>query len=116
MFQNVCSLAGSTKLKRRVKVENVTSPYVELLYGKPSKIIFDKKKSVSRNQFAKKYCFCNKGLSPKMLRIRKDCIKEEVQELFGPYNTKNGYRYCFNDDEEFIANVEELWMTTHQRT
>jgi hypothetical protein len=68
------------------------------------------------SQYPNKYGFCNKRLSPKMIKIGKDCIKEEVEELFGPYNTKNGYCYCFNNDEELIASIEELGMTTHQRT
>jgi hypothetical protein len=51
-----------------------------------------------------------------MLSIGKDCTKEEVQALFGPYNTKNGYCYYFSDDEKFIANIENLWMIVHQQT
>jgi len=43
MSQNVCS-PGNTKLKRRVKVEGGLSLYIKPLYGKPPKIIFDKKK------------------------------------------------------------------------
>ncbi len=49
-----------------------------------------------------------------MLKIRKGYTKEEVQALFGPYNTKKGYCYYFSDDEKLIANIEKLWMTVHQ--
>jgi hypothetical protein len=45
MSQNVCTIVRSTELKRRVKVENVASLYVEPFYGKPLEIIFDKKKT-----------------------------------------------------------------------
>jgi len=36
--------------------------------------------------------------------------------LFGPCVSKNGYWYCFSDNEDIIKSVEEMWMITHQRT
>jgi hypothetical protein len=60
---------------------------------------------MSQSQFAKKYGFGNKGLSPKMLKIGKDYIEEEIQALFGPCNTKNGYHYCFSNDERLITSI-----------
>jgi hypothetical protein len=40
MFGNMCSL-GSMEMKCKVNIEGVTLLYVEPLYGKPPKIIFD---------------------------------------------------------------------------
>jgi hypothetical protein len=57
--------------------------------------------------------FATEVFSPNMLRIGKDYIEEEMQALFGPCNTKNGYHYCFSNDEGLIVSIEELWMTTH---
>jgi hypothetical protein len=37
------------------------------------------------------YNLCNKGPSPKSLKLRKDFQKEEVHELFGPWVSKIGY-------------------------
>jgi hypothetical protein len=98
-----------------MKVEGRLSPYVKPLYGKPPKIIFDKKVQMTYSQFANNYNFCNKGTNPKRLKIGKDCTKE-VQALFRAYNSKNGYHYCFNKNEVLIKHVEELWMKTHQCT
>jgi hypothetical protein len=89
-----------------MNVEGGLSPYVEPLYGKPPKIIFDKKVQMTCCQFVKKYNFCNKGTNPKRLKIGKDYTKE-VQVLKA-YNSKNGYRYCFNKNEVLIKHVEKL--------
>jgi len=58
MSQNMGSLRSS-KLKCQIKVDGEISPYVEPLYGKPHEIIFDKKTSITCNQFIEKYKFYN---------------------------------------------------------
>jgi hypothetical protein len=50
MFQNMGSLMSS-KLKCQIKVDGEISPYVKPLYGKPHENIFDKKTSITCNQF-----------------------------------------------------------------
>jgi hypothetical protein len=67
MFQNMGSLRSS-KLKCQIKVDGEISP----LYGKPHEIIFDKKTSITCNQFIEKYEFYNIIFNPKTLRIGKD--------------------------------------------
>jgi len=49
------------------------------------------------------------------LKIGKD-YTEEMKALFGPCNHKNGYYYCFNENEKLIKHVEKLWMKAHERT
>ncbi len=69
--QNMGSLRSS-KLKCQIKVDGEISPYVEPLYHKPHEIIFDKKTSITCNQFIEKYEFYNVIFYPKRLRIGKD--------------------------------------------
>lgn len=83
MFQNMCSL-GNVKNKHKVKMEGmkvkigIALPYVEPLYKKVPKIIFDQKILASRAQFAKVYDFCNKCPCLKCLKLKWNFTKEEV--------------------------------------
>jgi hypothetical protein len=36
---------------------------------------------------------------------------EEIHKFFGPIQNKNGYNYVFNENPEFIAKVEGLWIS-----
>jgi hypothetical protein len=38
-----------------------------------------------------------------------------VKALFGPCINWNGYRYTYTNNEQLIAQVEKLWMTSHQK-
>jgi hypothetical protein len=83
----------------------------------PPKIIFDKKTLPSKKEISNKYVnFCNKGLAPKHLKVRRDFLEEEVEALFGPSMNMNGYSYCHTNDEEVIARVENLFMVIHQQS
>ncbi len=78
--------------------------------GEKPEIIFDKKHKVSWKSFWEKY-----GITPKTLKIGKEIEKEEVVALFGP-RSRNGYKFCHNEDEALIVRVKTLWMIMHQRT
>ncbi len=71
--------------------------------------------SFIRKEFVEKYDLCSIGLSPKQIRIPKDCTKEEIEKCFGPIVNKNGYRYTECSNLEFIATIEKLWMIVHQK-
>jgi hypothetical protein len=51
--------------------------------------------------------------SPKQIKIPKDCIKEEIEKLFGHVVNKNMHHYTKCLDFELIAKVERLWMIEH---
>jgi len=51
--------------------------------------------------------------SPKQIKIPKDCIKEEIEKLFGHVVNKNMHRYTKCSYFELIAKVERLWMIEH---
>jgi hypothetical protein len=74
------------------------------------------KNIIFQRQFIETYGLCNKGLSPKCLKLCKDFEKAKVEKVFGPCINKNGYRYTWYGDEKIIAEVESLWMITHLKT
>jgi len=52
---------------------------------------------------------------PNILKLKFDYSKEEFwNQLFGPTINKNGYKYCFSDDEKLIKHIKEQWMVMHQ--
>jgi hypothetical protein len=63
--------------------------------------------------FAKKYDLCYKGMSPKHIKIPKDCTKEKIEKLFGHVVNKNKHCYAKCLNLELIAKVERLWMIVH---
>jgi hypothetical protein len=106
MSKNIYNF-GSGEIKHKVKmegvtmkIEGVTLPYIKPLYGKALEIIFDRKTPITRQQFASIYDLCSIRPCPKRLKISRDFKEEEVQELFGPSNNKNGYQYYFSDNVE----------------
>jgi hypothetical protein len=54
-------------------------------------------------------------MSPKRIKIPKDCIKEEIEKLFSHVVNKNKHCYTKCLDFELIAKVERLWMIIHQK-
>jgi hypothetical protein len=110
------SFSVEDSLGKKIKLEDIVSSWVALLHGTPPNNIFDRRTSISKNQFFDKYGLCNKGPSPKDLKIRKDLKDTEVEEIFGKPINRNGYRYCHLNNEELIIRVELLWMIVHQRT
>jgi len=75
IVSNMLQTLGSVKTKpHKIKLEgeSIVSPYVHPLYGEPPKIIFDRCVLVSHKQFVEVYNVCNKGPSPKGLRLSKD--------------------------------------------
>jgi len=93
--------SGATMdFKKCVKVEGrVVFSWVAPLYHTPLRIIFYKKNHVSWREIEEKYGVCNKGLSPKSLRIRKDLEEKEMEQLFGPSLIMNIYEYSYSNDE-----------------
>jgi hypothetical protein len=83
---------GTTNSKKCVKLKLVISSWVDLLYGTPPEIIFDKRTLPSRKEISDKYVdLCSKGLAPKHLKVERDFLEEEVKALFGPSINKNRY-------------------------
>ncbi len=63
--------------------------------------------SFTRKKIAKKYDLCSIGLSPKQIRIPKDCTKEEIEKCFGPIVNKNMYYYTECLDPKLIAMIKK---------
>jgi hypothetical protein len=110
MSLSIDSDLGLIGKNTKVKIEAIIfSCYIDPLCGEKPKIIFYKKNKVSWKSFWEKY-----GITPKMLKIGKEIEEEKVVALFGPCS-RNGYRYCHNEDEALIVRVKTLWMIMHQR-
>jgi hypothetical protein len=101
--QETMSANVEGSLGKKIKTKGAILSWVAPLYATPLDIIFDKKNLNTRKDFVEKYDLCNKGPNPKCLRIGKDLEEEEVEELFGKAISRNGYRYCHTDNEEFIT-------------
>ncbi len=71
--------------------------------------------SFSRRDFVEKYDLCCLGMSPKHIKILKDCMKKEIDKCFGLVVNKNGHRYIECLDPKLIAKVGKLWMIMHQK-
>jgi hypothetical protein len=89
-----------------------SSSFVVPLYTKVPKL--SNGGLVSREEFAKCYELCSKGLSPERIKIPKDVTMEEMHKCFGLVHNKNGYSYVFSEDPLVITKVESLWMVIHQ--
>jgi hypothetical protein len=86
-----------------------------VLFAEPLKLIFNQKLPVTCKQFAKVYDLNNIRPCPNILKLKFDYSKEEFwNQLFGPTINKNGYKYCFSDDEKLIKHIKEQWMVMHQ--
>jgi len=76
-------------------VRGFTTP----LYTKvPELFNSDGSHSFTRKDYENKYDLCFLGMSPKQIRLLKDCTKEEIEKCFGPIVNKNGHQYikCLN--------------------
>lgn len=103
--------------RRRVKVEGApSSAWVELLYAEQPTLAWNRVDPITRHLFEVHYGLCNRGLAPKRLKYGVHITEQEVEDMFGPKVSANGYRYSWSEDEEFVKKVERLWMITHQRT
>ena len=58
---------------------------------------------------------CNRGITPKHIKIGVHLEEADVESLFGPRQNGNGYRYA-TMDEDFVRKVETMWMICHQKT
>jgi hypothetical protein len=54
-------------------------------------------------------------MSPKQVRVPKNCCKEKVGKLFGPIVNKNGHHYMECGNLVLIEKIERLWMNIHQK-
>lgn len=91
------------------------SSWVDPLYACQPEILWDRKSLVTRDWFAEKYSLCNRGITPKHIKIGIHLEEADVESLFGPRQNGNGYRYA-TMDEEFVRKVETMWMICHQKT
>ena len=91
------------------------SSWVDPLYACQPEILWDRKSVVTRDWFAEKYNLCNRGITPKQIKIGHHLEEADVESLFGPRQNGNGYRYA-TMDEEFVRKVETMWMICHQKT
>jgi hypothetical protein len=96
-------------------MSSIVLTWVEPLYKAKLTIIFDRKQPVFKQQFIDTYIICIKGPSPKCLKLGRD-FEKKVKKIFGPCINRNGYHYTWSGDEQLIAEVERLWMTTHHKT
>ncbi len=64
--------------------------WVEPLYGTPPNIILDINNPIFRKQFVATYGMCCEGPSPKHLKLNRDFVEGEVENIFGPCLKKNG--------------------------
>ncbi len=71
--------------------------------------------SFTRKDFAKKYDLSYKGISPKHIKIPKDCTKEEIEIFYGLIVNKKGHHHTKCSNLELIVKVERLWMIVHQK-
>ncbi len=69
----------------------------------------------SIKKFKDKYNLGFIGLNPRYIRLLRYCTKDEVEKLFGPIVNKNGHCYMQCTNLEILAQVERLWMITHQK-
>jgi hypothetical protein len=46
----------------------------------------------TRKDFVDKYDLCYLGMSPKQIKLPRDCTKEEIEKCFGPIVNKNGHQ------------------------
>jgi len=67
----------------------ITPLYVEV----PELFNNDGSCSFTRKTFVNKYDLCYLGMSPKHIRLRKDCTKEEIEKCFGVVVNKNMHQY-----------------------
>jgi hypothetical protein len=91
------------------------SSWVDPLYACQPEILWDRKSVVTRDWFAEKYNLCNRGITPKQIKIGCHLEEADVESLFGPRQNGNGYRYA-TMDKEFVRKVETMWMICHQKT
>ena len=91
------------------------SSWVDPLYACQPEIFWDRKSLVTRDWFVEKYGLCNRGITPKQIKIGQHLEEADVETLFGPRHNGNGYRYAACD-EEFVRKVETMWMICHQKT
>ena len=79
-------------------------------------IIFNGINPISKRMFTEKYGSCNRGQTPKHLKIGRDYTNAEVDEMFGPLVEKHSYCYNHTGDEELCKRVERMCMILHQNT
>ena len=91
------------------------SSWVDPLYACQPEIYWDRKSLVTRDWFVEKYNLCNRGITPKQIKIGIHLEEADVESLFGPRQNGNGYRYA-TMDEDFVRKVETMWMICHQKT
>lgn len=111
------SVERGSRGKRKVKVEGDPAPsFIDPLYAEQPKIVWNRVDPILRDAFEKEYGLCNKGLAPKRLRFGVHLEESEVEAVFGPRASANGYRYANSEDVEWVKKIELIWMQTHQRT
>jgi hypothetical protein len=72
--------------------------------------------AISCKEFVEIYVFFVEGMSPKMIKIPRNLIVEEVSKRIGLIQNKNGHNYVHSENFVLIAKVERLWMLVHQQT
>ena len=91
------------------------SSWVDPLYACQPEILWDRKSLVTRDWFVEKYNLCNRGITPKQIKIGVHLEEADVESLFGARQNGNGYRHA-TMDEAFVRKVETMWMICHQKT
>lgn len=99
-----------TKKTGRSSLSLSARGFTTLLYTKVPKLFSsDGPRSFIRKDFVDKYDLCYLGMSPKhIIRLLKDCTKEDIEKCFGPIVNKNGHQYIKCLDPKLITKVERL--------
>jgi hypothetical protein len=64
--------------------------------------------SFTRKDFVDTYDLCYLGMSPKQIRLLRDCSKEEIEKCFGLVVNKNEHQYTKCLSPKLIVKVQKL--------
>ncbi len=115
------SVGHNNDIDKKVKKEDVNlnlnaQGFAEACFGQIPKLLPPVHNcGCTRKNFEDKYDLGFIGLNLRHIRMPRDCTKEEVEKLFGPVVNKNGDCYMECTNPKILAQVERLWMITHQK-
>ncbi len=115
------SVGHNNDIDKKVKKEDVNpnlnaQGFAKTCFGEIPKLLpLVHNCGFTRKKFEDKYDLGFIGLNLRHIKLPRDCTKEEVEKLFGPIVNKNGDCYMECTNPKIFAQVERLWMITHQK-
>lgn len=70
---------------------------------------------ISAETFASTFCLPNAGLNSHKLKIGRDISKEEVEQVFGPEKSKNGFSLAEKLNSTLRKDAERLYCVCYQK-